>query len=1048
MAGHGSWYRRTAKIALRRTSIEASAQVLRIMAHSLQLLGSKAAIQVGLATGNHVASHRTKIAFIAGIVLVLALAAVVLGANFLVSRQDHELIRQQIAARLETSTGLELEIEGPLELPYSLLPTVVFHHVVLSNPAVETERSLLIAKDLRVTIEILPLLRGEVLVHKVSLSSVELNLEVDEDGNANWTSEAAGATLPTQIEIHSIEVNNISLSYRNLQSGFIFGSYVDRLTVAARRSHDPVEVTLSTGHYGPPISIRGRIGSTEEILAGRAFSIDLSLDVQGVAIEVTGQFDRIEEGEIPELHLRADGDNLGDLGGLLGTPLPETDDFSLATRLTTVDGAISASEIAVEIDWRDSHLMIRGDVQDVGAWSGLNLITRVSGDDLSDISHLHELASVPQTGSYVFSGEVRGDWPSVGVHDADLSVWHDDKTLVASGRIDDLATKRGIDVALDVWGEDLADLSPFVEWTLPPTDTFHLSGTLRGSWPALTVTQATASLSRDKLIIKMTGDIENLADLTGIDFDVVASGADLASVPELSPLEPPATDRFKFKGRLTGSASRLSVTELDSTFERGQHRVTLSGDVDDIAAFGGINWQFTAAGTDLSELNEILALDFPPTQSYRASAALSGDASILSARDVVIEGAAPGIRLGLRGIVGRIFELQDLDLEMLIAIDDLSRLNPYLETDIPKSEQFEVSGRLTGTAPNLNLEKFTVRSGRTLVKGSVALQTGERAGILGSVSSGLLDLRPYLIAAREEAGAHAASRNDRVFSDQPFDFRYLDTLDVDLTLDNIEVVLPASNLIIDKATVKLQQGAVNIAPMELIRGDSTISGNFRLDRKATPEFHADLSIENVDLRNFLQDLRIREIYEGRFDLAVNLRSRGNSVRQVMANLDGEIAAFVSEARVPSVSLSLRSIDIILGMLPWIKRREVLIVNCAISQLDIDDGIVDIKLLYLDSAQMRMVGGGTIDLGGEELNLRLAPRARRSRILAHNIDLLVTGSLANPKISSVGAGKAIATDYGKYALLGPLGLLVPTGRSRKHPCVGSLQEYRQQQAAED
>ena len=125
-----------------------------------------------------------------------------------------------------------------------------------------------------------------------------------------------------------------------------------------------------------------------------------------------------------------------------------------------------------------------------------------------------------------------------------------------------------------------------------------------------------------------------------------------------------------------------------------------------------------------------------------------------------------------------------------------------------------------------------------------------------------------------------------------------------------------------------------------------------------------------------------------------------------------------------------------------------VVNCAISQLDVVDGIVDVKLLYLDSAQMRMVGGGSIDLRAEALDLRLAPRARRSRILAHNIDLLVKGPFAEPKISSVGAGKAIATDYGKYALLGPFGLLVPTGRSQKHPCVGSLQEYRQQQAEED
>ena len=312
----------------------------------------------------------------------------------------------------------------------------------------------------------------------------------------------------------------------------------------------------------------------------------------------------------------------------------------------------------------------------------------------------------------------------------------------------------------------------------------------------------------------------------------------------------------------------------------------------------------------------------------------------------------------------------------------------------------------------------------------------------------MLDLRPYFVAVLEEAGTRAETRRDRMFSNTPFDFSYMDAFDAQFTLDNLELLSSPGNVLVEHATVALQQGTLTIDPMELMRSDTTVSGHFVLDRQAQPQFDAGLSIERADLATFLQDVRSRDIYEGTFDLALDLQSRGNSVSEVMANLHGEIGAFVSEARIPDASLSLRSIDLLGGMLPWIKRREDLIVNCAISQLDVDDGIVDVRLLYLDSAQMRMVGGGTIDLRAEELDLRLAPRARRSRILAHNIDLVVKGPLVEPKFSSAGAGKAIATDYGKYALLGPLGLLVPTGRSKKHPCVGSLQEFRQQQAAED
>jgi hypothetical protein len=115
-----------------------------------------------------------------------------------------------------------------------------------------------------------------------------------------------------------------------------------------------------------------------------------------------------------------------------------------------------------------------------------------------------------------------------------------------------------------------------------------------------------------------------------------------------------------------------------------------------------------------------------------------------------------------------------------------------------------------------------------------------------------------------------------------------------------------------------------------------------------------------------------------------------------------------------------------------------------SQLDVEDGILDLKVLYLDAERMHMFGEGTIDLRAEKLDLRLSPRPRRHSILAHNIDIVVAGPLSEPKVSSVGAGKAVVRDIGKYALLGPTGLLLPTERLRKHPCVASLREYQQRQ----
>ena len=169
-------------------------------------------------------SRRTKIALIIVVALLATVAAVALTAHALISGQDHELIKRELASRVKASTGFELQINGPLELPYSLLPTVVLEDIVLNNPGFDGEKNLLEAKKLRIRFAALPLLNDEILVYESSMSSVKLNLEVSSDGRSNWISSKPGDTnaAPAEIAVHKLDLENIRLSYRNLQTGVVF----------------------------------------------------------------------------------------------------------------------------------------------------------------------------------------------------------------------------------------------------------------------------------------------------------------------------------------------------------------------------------------------------------------------------------------------------------------------------------------------------------------------------------------------------------------------------------------------------------------------------------------------------------------------------------------------------------------------------------------------------------------------------------------------------------------------------------------------------------
>ena len=158
------------------------------------------------------------------------------------------------------------------------------------------------------------------------MSSVDLNLEVSKDGRSNWISGDTGGpiTLPTQFAVHEVDADNIGLSYRNFQTGVAFDGRIDELSLWAPVFSEQIRMESLAQLSGTPIEISGSLGSTEDILSGNAFPLDLDIDIHDIDIEVSGQVDKIENGEINGflLRLAVEGDDLREIEKLFGATVP------------------------------------------------------------------------------------------------------------------------------------------------------------------------------------------------------------------------------------------------------------------------------------------------------------------------------------------------------------------------------------------------------------------------------------------------------------------------------------------------------------------------------------------------------------------------------------------------------------------------------------------------------------------------------------------------------------------------------------------------------
>ena len=103
--------------------------------------------------------------------------------------------KSEIAAEVRNATGRTLEIGGDLEFTVLPAPRLRISDARLSNAVGATAAHMVSLKELRVSVALLPLLRGDIEIGRVDLIEPVIELEKLPNGQMNWlfSEESAGS---------------------------------------------------------------------------------------------------------------------------------------------------------------------------------------------------------------------------------------------------------------------------------------------------------------------------------------------------------------------------------------------------------------------------------------------------------------------------------------------------------------------------------------------------------------------------------------------------------------------------------------------------------------------------------------------------------------------------------------------------------------------------------------------------------------------------------------------------------------------------------------
>ena len=400
-----------------------------------------------------------------------------------------------------------------------------------------------------------------------------------------------------------------------------------------------------------------------------------------------------------------------------------------------------------------------------------------------------------------------------------------------------------------------------------------------------------------------------------------------------------------------------------------------------------------------------------------------------------LEGRLLGFDLDVKGQIANPYAAAQVDASLSLRTKTMKGLAPLVGDALAARGPLALETRIKGGAKGISIDPFELTLGAQRAIGSVKADLrGQRPRVELAGQIVELDLTPFLGWSKAKEDKDAG--DDRGFSDQAFQWDWMDRADVVATIDIKDLVLPKQRVTDLKVNLRLQGRYLSIEAEGKAEGGRSAGAEVSLDAgKAPPTAALKFRGDKLLLEPLIANTRAKDLIRGEIDVDVQLNASGNSEAEMAASMTGDVLLLVEEAEADVQALD-RSIGGAAALLRQMvtPQDRLAKVHCGVIAVQFGDGKAEVKGV-MDTVHSFVVVHGEVDLKTEQLNLRADPEAK-GVTLSLATPVVVRGSLWNPEYRVLkGELLVTLTDLAAKAALPPLILLDAFGHAAaENRCV--------------
>jgi len=433
-----------------------------------------------------------------------------------------------------------------------------------------------------------------------------------------------------------------------------------------------------------------------------------------------------------------------------------------------------------------------------------------------------------------------------------------------------------------------------------------------------------------------------------------------------------------------------------------------------------------------------------------------------------------GLRVDFDGTVSDLLGQRKIDGKFSARGPSLSILGNFTHSVLPVTDKFALNGTVKKTDEAWNVKVAAARIGQSDLSGEFRYDAGPPTPSLNGELRGkrlyLSDLFPAF-GTRRDDGSVVKPPKGKIIADRPLDLPSLNKMDANVVvrLDYVDLGnLFARPITPFNADLSMDKGKLALAKIDAHVAEGSLAGLISIDAHhaeetpsaVPPEWRIDLQWKNIDLEKWLKvsadrkrqaknkgDKETPPAYiTGSLNGRTKLSGHGNSTRELLSTLDGDVSMFIRKGTISHLLIELLGIDLAQSLGIMLTRDEPLVMQCAVMDFDTRNGTVKPQVALIDTNVTLLLIDGKINLPEEELDLRLTAKPRNVSPFTLRSPIRVKGTFLNPDVSPV-KGPIAARVAGGVALafLNPLAAILPfvdlgSTSEEPSPCKQTLARF--------